>query len=258
METFDDLFNQILANGPSPGTILLVLSKLKEEGQLRRVIQECHSALDVYPRDIHLRQLLSEAYLETGQILLAEKELDNITSQIDDLITSYRLQAKIYAKQKREEEAIKALKIYLAHKSEDQEALQLLEALQPVEEIPVELTPLIEEVPGPVEEVAEEIAEPPTEEDLSEIATPTLAEIYFDQGQLKEAVTTYEKIVAENPDNDRFRQRLDELKAMIPAEIEEEDKEESRVKHRKEKMLTILEAWLANIREKSEAPVSVT
>jgi tetratricopeptide (TPR) repeat protein len=251
METFDDLFNKILANGPSPGTILIVLSKLKEEGQLRRVIQECHSALDVYPHDIPLRQLLSDAYLETGQILLAEKELDNITSQIDDLITSYRLQAKIYAKQKRDEEAIKALKIYLAHKPEDQEALQLLEALQPIVEPPVELTPLIEEV-------AEEISVPPTEEDLSEIATPTLAEIYFDQGQLKEAVATYENIVAENPDNDRFRQRLDELKAMIPAEKKEEDKEESRVKNSKEKMLTILEAWLANIREKSEAPVSVT
>ncbi|MBW2610159.1 MAG: tetratricopeptide repeat protein [Deltaproteobacteria bacterium] len=258
MEISDDLFNRLLANGPSPGTIFLVLSRMKEEGQLRRVIQECLRALDVYPHDLHLRQLLAEAYLETDQISMAEAELDNVIFQINEQITSYRLQAKIYTRQKREQEAVEVLKIYLAHKPDDQEALQILETLQPSEEIPAEPAPPMEEVPDPVEEVTDEIAAPPTEEDLPEIATPTLAEIYFDQGQIKEAAATYEKILAQNPDNDRFRQRLDALKAMIPAEKEIEEKVEDRSRKSKEKMLTILEAWLANIREKSKAPVSVT
>ncbi|MDY7036844.1 MAG: hypothetical protein SV375_11870, partial [Thermodesulfobacteriota bacterium] len=66
MGTSDDLYNQILNNAPSPGTLFLVLSRLKEEGQLKRVIQECIKALNIYPDDIQIRQLLAESYLKSG------------------------------------------------------------------------------------------------------------------------------------------------------------------------------------------------
>jgi hypothetical protein len=47
------------------------------------------------------------------------------------------------------------------------------------------------------------------EEDvLSEIATPTLAEVYVNQGQIQEALTIYEKVVAQNPEDQTSIKRI--------------------------------------------------
>ena len=134
----DDLYNEILRNGPSPGTILLVLSELKKDGQLKQAIQECIKALSVHPHDVSIRRLLAETYFEAGLITQAEAELETVTAGIGDLSAAYKLQAEIYSQQRREEEAAKALKIYLVHRPDDQEAHHLLEALEAVEEAPVE------------------------------------------------------------------------------------------------------------------------
>ncbi len=238
MDTSFDLYNQILTNGPSPRTLFLVLSKMKEEGQLRRVIQECLKALSIHPFDIHIRQLLAESYFESGLISQAESELDKVTTMMNDFIPTYRLQAEIYHRERREEEAAEALKLYLAHRPDDQEARNLLDTLMPVEEVPVtKPEPDVEEISGPVEE----------------IATPTLAELYFDQNLIQEAIATYEKVVAQNPEDERSRQRLEELKAMsIEDEALESDyKGVETIRQKKEKIITILEGWLANIKESS-------
>jgi tetratricopeptide (TPR) repeat protein len=130
MEISDPLYNEILANGPSPGTLFLVLSRMKENGQMKEVIQECLKALSVYPNDIHIRTLLAESYLEEGQLSQAESELEKVVARIDDLISAYILQAEIFIRQKRTQEAVKALKLYLAHHPDDDSALYLLNELQ--------------------------------------------------------------------------------------------------------------------------------
>jgi len=238
MDTSFDLYNQILANGPSPRTLFLVLSKMKEEGQQRRVIQECLKALSIHPFDIHIRQLLAESYFESGLISQAESELDKVTTMMNDFIPTYRLQADIYLRERREEEAAEALKLYLAHRSDDQEARNLLDTLMPVEEVPVaKPEPDVEEISDPVEE----------------IATPTLAELYVDQNLIQEATATYEKVVAQHPEDESSRQRLEELKAMSIEDkaLESEDKGVEAIRQKKKKMITILEGWLANIKDNS-------
>ena len=130
MEISDPLYNEILANGPSPGALFLVLSRMKENGQMKEVIQECLKALSVYPNDIHIRTLLAESYLEEGQLSQAESELEKVVARIDDLISAYILQAEIFIRQKRTQEAVKALKLYLAHHPDDDSALYLLNELQ--------------------------------------------------------------------------------------------------------------------------------
>ena len=247
MGTSDDLYSRIISNGPSPGTLSLVLSKLKEEGRLKRVIQECLKALNVYENDIHIRQLLADAYFEAGQISQAESEMEKVTAQIGELMSAYKLKAEIYRKQRREEEAIEALKLYLAHRPDDEEALHLLDTLMPAEEVPVpEPQPAIEEEP-----------ETPEAEGIPEIATPTLAEIYFDQGQIQEAINTYERVVEQNPGDRRPLQRLEELKNMMGGEKTSEDERVDRARQKKKKMIAILDAWLANIRQQSKSPLSV-
>jgi len=130
MEISDPLYSEILANGPSPGTLFLVLSRMKENGQMKEVIQECLKALSLYPNDIYIRTLLAESYLEEDQLTQAESELEKVVARIDDLISAYILQAEIFIRQKRTQEAVKALKVYLAHHPDDDSALYLLNELR--------------------------------------------------------------------------------------------------------------------------------
>ncbi|MEE9421276.1 MAG: tetratricopeptide repeat protein [Desulfatiglandaceae bacterium] len=233
----DDLIGQILSHGPSQGTLFLVLRKMGQEGRYSEVIQECLKALDRYPDDIRLRILLAESYFEVGSVGQAEEELEKGISMIEDLISSYKLKANIYVREKRPEEAADALKLYLAHKPQDQEALDLLEQVRPVQRD-------TGEVP---EEPPEE--EPPSEkgdEDVSsELATPTLAEIYYNQGQIHETISTYERVLLDNPDDTASMERLSELKALINEEEGPRSKDIDQLRSKKEKMIEILERWRA-------------
>lgn len=229
----DDLIGQILSHGPSQGTLSLVLRKMGQEGRYSEVIQECLKALDRYPDDIRLRILLAESYFEVGSVGQAEEELEKGISMIEDLISSYKLKANIYVREKRPEEAADALKLYLAHKPQDQEALDLLEQVRPVQ--------------ADTGEVPEE---PPSEkgdeEDVSsELATPTLAEIYYNQGQIHETISTYERVLLDNPDDTASMERLSELKALINEEEGPRSKGIDQLRSKKEKMIEILERWRA-------------
>lgn len=234
METLYDLINLILADNPSPETLFIVLSKMKEDGRIGEVIQECNKALEIYPDNIRIRQLLAESYLDSGQISLAESESGRITEQVSNLMSIYRTQADIYSRQGRNDEAIEALRIYLIHCPDDEEALEQLAELEPGKE------------------GLEDTAIPEDDETLSEIATPTLAEIYLEQGQITEAINTYEKIVARNPHDEQSAIRLEELKSGTETGETPGNKALDKGRQSKEKMITILDDWRQNIRKQKE------
>ena len=250
MANIDDLYTRILADGPSPKTLFHLLSRLKREGQLRIVIQESLKALNAYPNDIHIRRLLAETYFEAGLVSQAEAELDKVSALIGDFADTYKLQAQIYMKQKRRREAIRSFELYLAHRPDDQEALDSLKTLTPEQEAPAQEPQLpVEEMDAePPEQKGVEVA-PPAEEESPEIATPTLAQIYFEQGQIEEAINTYEMIIAQHPEDEYSKRRLEELQNMVAEEKAAEEKGIEQVRQKKEKMIAILESWLANIRE---------
>ena len=248
----DDLYTRILADGPSPKTLFHLLSKLKKEGQLKRVIKESLKALNAYPNDIHIRRLLAQTYFEAGLISQAEAELEKVSALIGDLTDTYKLQAQIYMKQNRKREAARSLELYMAHRPDDREALDFLHTLAP-EEAPVEeRQPPIEQIPAKAEdqEIGEEA--PPAEQESPDIPTPTLAEIYFEQGQIQEAIDAYQMIVAQHPEDESSKERLEELRTMITEQRAVAEKHRDEVRQ-KEKMIAILESWLANIREQFNA-----
>jgi predicted Zn-dependent protease len=237
MTPSNDLINQILNQGPSQSSIYIILSHLMGERQGAAVIQGCLKALDLYPDDIRLRQLLAEAYLQLGFIGQAETELSRVIERISGLTGSYKTLAKLYLGQKRRLEARRLLQLYCLHQPEDMEAAGLLAELQAKEAKP-EAEP---------EEAQEEASEPDV---LVQLATPTLAEIYFRQGQVQEAIRTYEKVVARNPHDERLIQRLNELRGAVqgPAETMEVVAGPS-PKEINQKMISVLEGWLTRIRE---------
>lgn len=91
---------------------------------------------------------------------------------------------------------------------------------------------------------------------MPEIVTPTLAEVYVNQGQIKEAIDIYERIAARDADDLAVRRRIEELRAMIAAETPAESVKRDRDGKKREKIISTLEMWLEEIRKtpKDSAP----
>ena len=253
MGNASDLLGRILTHGPSQNTIFLVLTEMTKEGRFNEVIQECLKALSVYPDDIRLRNLLAASYLEAGFISLAEAELSRVTSELETLASAYKLQARIYKQQKKVEEASVSLKRYLALNPDDEEAIDLFVKILSAEAVAEpEVTPfdgVAKEPPAEAEFVEDETkdAADEEEEEIVDLATPTLAELYFSQGQIQEAIETYEKVLLNNPDDKRSEQRLNELRASHDKETEPQPSEEDAARAKIEKSIEILEGWLSRI-----------
>ena len=226
----NNLPGKILSHEPSQSTLYLALKKMKEKGRANEVIQECLKTLNIYPDDIRLRSLLAESYLEIGFIDQAEAEMDKVISRINDLIPAFKSQAKIYTKQNRFKDATESLKKYLVHKPDDQDALDLLGRIKQVEE-----------------------GAEPKGDVFTEIATPTLAELYYSQGQIQEAISTYEKILSKNPEDKATMHRLAELHTLTSEQTRKQIRDNDKVKEEKKKMIAILQEWLNRIQELSHA-----
>lgn len=243
MAETDNVLDEILNHGPSADSISIVLTKMKKEGRLSEVVQECIKFLRVYPDDIRLRSILAESYLGIGFIGLAGAELEKVRSMIENLIPAYKLLAEIYAKQQRLTEAADTLKLYLAHCPGEPEALKLLEEMKPAfvsGEAPLKVEELSDDVVPGVDEPRDA---------LVDFATPTIAELYYAQGKLSAAISTYEKVISSNPDDSESLKRLIELKGMAPEEPGPEGKEKDDLRARTEKLIAILEEWLPKIKE---------
>ena len=133
------------------------------------------------------------------------------------------------------------------------EAESILESADFPKDIERSLEEEIEEL-----SVAEITHTPDTLEDregdeFGELATPELAEIYFHQGLINEAVSTYEKVLLEKPEDEASRERLAELKALNEDAFPSRGNADEILHTRKEKMIFVMKDWLAKIQELSEA-----
>lgn len=331
MEIENNLYRELLEKSPSPDTCMIVLSKMKEAGEVKTVIHECHKVLRMYPWDIRTRQLLAETYFEAGFLSLAEEELERIAARIDRLAKSFKVQAEVYSRQGRRQEAIQALDRYLAHQPQDEEAIQFRTRLAPTDDVNaatgptsdephtarLEMSPAnafatidegdtsegppaaegrhfpedsgLLEKPNPFEELsledrlslmeeaglvkapstdigmvnADEIlapsAEDSAEEESGDIATPTLAEVYYKQGQLDEAIKTYNLVLQQNPSDQDSEDRLAELVAENYRATLDEKAEADRKKAMKtERLITVLETWRSRLKKKPDDAFSST
>jgi tetratricopeptide (TPR) repeat protein len=244
MEESWRIYETILAQGPSRETILIILSRMKKEGLLAKVIQESIRALATHPEDIQIRRLLAETYLESGLLSQAEREFEGAALQLDAFSSIYKRLGEIYGRQGREDEALRALNVYLAHEPEDEEAMERRDSLERIR-----TDKALEQVSEETLDSTEEI-----EETSPEIATPKLAEIYFAQGLIQEAAETYEKVVNQNPSDGASIDRLAELKEMLSAEKAVDDRRRLRVK--KEELIGVLEEWLTRLQKRLSPPVT--
>jgi len=217
MTASNEIYDEIVDKIATPKARIILLEILKKEGKPEKVIQACLKALESFPDDIYIRKLLAETYFEQGSIELAKIELEKISIKIDDLSSIFKLQAELFKKENMAEKAINSLKLYLAHYSNDQDAAQLLS----------------------------ELSTPPKEE-VSILPTSTLAEIYYKQGELEEAIKIYTQVVNDFPYDEKSKNRLDELKKIKETEEYERSKE-AIINEKTLTLIGVLERWLAII-----------
>ena len=220
MNTSNEIYDEIVDKIATPKARIILLEILKKEGKPEKVIQACLKALKSFPDDNGIRKLLAETYFEQRSVELAKEELDKISMQINELTSVYKLQAELFKEENMVEEAINSLKLYLAHHSNDQDAARLLSELSA-----------------------------PLKEEVSILPTSTLAEIYFKQGQLEEAITIYTQVVKDFPDDEKYKNRLKELKTLTTT-VEPEKSHEVILKEKTVTIIGILERWLTNIEKR--------
>jgi len=226
MNTLNGIYDEIVDKIATPKARIILLEILKKEGKPEKVIQACLKALESFPDDISIRKLLAETYFEQKSIKLAKIELEKISKQINELSSVYKLHAELFKEENMVEEAINSLKLYLAHHSNDQDAVRLLYELST-----------------------------PTKEEVSILPTSTLAEIYYKQGQLEEAIKIYTQVVRDFPDDEKYKNRLEELKAIMKTK-EPERSHEAILKEKNLTLLGILERWLSNIEKRKVISLS--
>ncbi len=277
MEQEAKFLDLVFSNNPSASTCIILLQRLEQEGDLKRAVQMGTKALGLFPDHVPLLKIMAGIYKKAGFIGLAEQTLNQAALRLDDLAGVYKSLALILVDQNRNEEALKVLRKYLAHFPDDREALKLEEDLKPVEKVEEKKEELLEEITGPVlggdyiaapedllekEEGLEIIEEEPVgfqsaeEEPIveepatgAELATPTLAEIYFGQGQLQDAIQIYEQYLSSHPEDHNAARRLAELKALIEGESLETGEQFDIIVQRKQRAINILESWLSKIQE---------
>lgn len=228
-----EFLKRLLGGNPSPDTLHLVLQGLLEAGEFRRTLPACLEAVRRHPDDLKLRAMLAAAYQELGFLRLAEEELQRLTATLDELAGAYKRKALLLQRQGKRTPAAAALRCYLAHRPEDREARSLLSGLE--EKVP-------ESPPQPLETKEEDDLQ-----GLPELATPTLAEVYFNQGQIRAAADLYRRVLAEHPDDTASRRRLEELEGMLEKTGEPAGELiGSRVKAGR-KAVSVLRDWLQRI-----------
>lgn len=217
MSTSEGLYTEIIDKIETPSASALLVKLLLKEGKTEIAIEACLKALEIFPDNMTIRRLLAETYLQQGRMELAERELEKLADQIGEFTSVFKLQAKLFKKEEKLKEAIRALEVYLVHHKDDEEAIQLLSELSSTGKGERDVVP-----------------------------TPTLAEIFFNQGALEEAIKVYQQVVEASPDDEKSKMRLNELKQMGVAEVQETAGETAK-KGKKLELIRILENWLGAI-----------
>jgi predicted Zn-dependent protease len=217
VSTSEGLYTEIIDKIETPSASALLVKLLLKEGKTEIAIEACLKALEIFPDDMTIRRLLAETYLQQGQMELAERELERLVDQIGEFTSVFKLQAKLFKKEEKLKEAIRALEVYLVHHKDDEEAVQLLSELSSTGKGERDVLP-----------------------------TPTLAEIFFKQGAMEEAIKVYQQVVEASPDDEKSKMRLNELKQVTVAEVQE-IAGETATKGKKLELIRILENWLGAI-----------
>ena len=199
-------YRKKLAENPSSLIFLPLAELFRKNGLYDEALETCSKGLAFHPDYISARLFLAKVRLEKNMPAEAEEELRKITEIDPDNIMAHTLLEGIY----RQSGSLK-----LAKAAE--------EKINSIASTPPETSP----------------------EKNSGMETVTMAEVYFKQGLLDEAMVVYEKIVKRNPLDVNASGRLQELRALKEEEFKS-------FREKKDRLLSELKELRETIRQADE------
>lgn len=196
-----------LQKQPRSRLFLELARELHEAGQLADAAQVCTEGVAHHPSYLSARVLLGRIHRDMGNLEEARKELETVLERAPDNLLARRLLAEICREQGDLDGALERFRALLAFSSEDEEIRSTIQEIQA--ERAGANGDTSEEEPGP----AAETVPTPEPEDLH-LATPTLAEIFLQQGLVDKAADVYREILQGDPGNDEARLRLSEIESL--------------------------------------------
>lgn len=210
-----------LANNPKLPQFARLASYYLKEGKPEKVVEVCLAGLRFFPDYPTAHLILGRAYEELGRTVEAMLEYRKVHRAVPDNPTVISLLKNI---EQREQEAFKVFAEERASKLKERRNTLTLETfttqqapgndsaadflLQRLHRAKQAQTPV--EEPKQVEESGQERHTAPR------IVTATLAEIYANQGEYREALEAYRRLREQNPEQtERYDKRIAELEGVV-------------------------------------------
>lgn len=189
------------------------------EGRLEEAARLCADGVRRHPDYLSARVLLGRIYFDMGFLEEARETMEYVLERAPDNLVARRVIAETYLNQGDREAGLERLRALLAFKPDDDEVrARMLE----------------------VETGVPAAAPPAPASPQAILATPTLAEVYVQQGLPEEAIRLYGQILSADPANTAAKERLASLVRINPAL----DPATLRVRRK----IDMLNGWLAAIR----------
>ncbi len=237
-------YEDMLAADPNSYCFTLLSELYRKLGLLDDAINIAKRGIEAHPEYIGGYVAVGRAYFEKGMKEECINALEKVVQATPENILAQKLLSQIYVERGDVESAIKSLSIIELLNPDDVESSLMLEALRKNaardedvseieadtalssgEEIAVDYEEFVfldeigeAEIP---EEQAEELSECMNElqdtgafPEKGPLATATLAELFVSQGFLDRAINVYAELLENEPDNERFGDRLKELESL--------------------------------------------
>ncbi len=211
-----------LSNNPKSPTFARLASYYLMEGNAQKAADVCVAGLRFFPNYATARLILGRAYEALGRTVEAMIEYRKVHRAVPE---NEAVGALLKNVEQREQEAFKAFAEERANKLRERRNTLTIEAYAHQEQSNERtgefllhrlhesrrIAPVQPVVPRRVEEEPASV-----EHNTPKIVTATLAEIYANQGEFREAIDAYKKLRVQHPDSaERFDKRIHELEGKL-------------------------------------------
>lgn len=214
-------YTEILAKDPRSTVFVSLAEAYRQLGMLDDALEILDNGLANLPRFV-------PGYVAKGRVLAQKNQLADAALALEkalaiesDNLAAIKGLARVRYRQGYIDKARALVEKGLGIKADDEALRKMLASLGPCPAGGEEVESRSEATPG------EEGSATTEEKEEPGILTATLAELYVRQGLLHDAARVYREILRREPDNQKARQRLVELKQQIEAQERQQEQAEA-------------------------------
>jgi len=228
-----------LSAEPTSRLFLELAREYYDSGQLAAAADVCTQGLKSHPAYLSARVLLGRICFDMGETGKSAEAMEIVLAQAPDNLVARRVLAEISMEEGDTELALDRYRALLAFYPGDVEARRKIEQLEAKRASPAPQPERATMAPAPAAETAQAVSSG-TLLDSGVLATPTLAEIYLQQGLHDKAAQVYREILRGDPGNADAIARLVEIERLSEAP--------DPAARTREKKVAVLNRWLDVIR----------